>query len=187
MKYSRISTDDIVIALEKAFPKLKIKLDTANYNEYKTMMNNLTPFLAHYLGALSHRSDGHNGTNFVIEGCHFDFDKMLPILDLYEIKNLKEHFMLIGLVYHSQTPDELFDNIRKYDTEDEWTYDLNDDELKIRVIAYIEYSRYIYDKFQKYEPIIYDISNNREYVLDKIVDDIKSNRYISNNCGSSPQ
>ena len=37
----------------------------------------------------------------------------------------------------------------------------------------MEYSRNLCDKFQKYNPFIYDVSKNREQVLDKIVNDIK--------------
>jgi len=110
----------------------------------------------------------------VIEGSgsHFDFEKMLPILEMYD--EWKDNHLLIGLIYPNQTPTELFNDIREYDVEDDWTYNLSDDELRSHVISGIEYSRNFLDNFKKYAPVTYDVSKNRKQVLDKIVNDIKT-------------
>jgi len=96
---------------------------------------------------------------------------MLPILDMYD--EWKDNCLIIGLIYPGISPDDLFNDIRKHDIESDWTYNINDDELRNHVISSIEYSRNFHDKFHKYNPVIYDVSKNRKSVLDKIVNDIK--------------
>jgi hypothetical protein len=164
LNYFAISTDELITMFVRAYPHLGI-----DYADYKQTAANLAPFLGHYLGVLTHK----HGNKFVIEG-YFDFDKILPILELYEKNDLNEHFLHIGLIYPNQTTEGLFNDIRKYDTEDDWTYNISDDELKNHVNISIEYSKNFRDEFQMYAPVIYDVSSNREQVLDKIVNDIKA-------------
>ena len=169
LNYSVIGTDDIITAFERSFHQLGI----GNANTPETTAANLAPFLAHFIGGLTYRSSCYNGTNYVFEGSgsHFDFEKMLPILDMYD--EWKDNHLLIGLIYPNLTPDEIFNDIRAHDAESDWTYNISDDELKSHAILLAEYSRNFRDNFQKYDPIIYDVSKNRAQVLDNIVNDIK--------------
>jgi hypothetical protein len=43
---------------------------------------------------------------------------------------LKDNFLLIGLVQNKKTADEFINDFRKYDTEDDWTYGFDNDELR---------------------------------------------------------
>lgn len=111
----------------------------------------------------------------MLEGGHFNFDKMLPILKMYGIEELKDKFFLIGLVQNKKTADEFFNDFRKYDTEDDWTYGFNDDELREYASQdAIPSSRSMTDHLVKYGFTIYDTSTEREQVFNKIVEDIKS-------------
>ncbi len=106
-----------------------------NWDREKTA-DNLAPFLGHFLGAISSghgvvhelnlRAHAIKGNKFVLEGGYFNFEKILPILKMYGIEELKENFLLIGLVQNEKTADEFFSDFRKYDTEDDWTYNLDD-------------------------------------------------------------
>ncbi|MCL2188968.1 MAG: hypothetical protein FWC16_08625 [Defluviitaleaceae bacterium] len=169
LNYSVIGTDDIITAFERAMPQANIGLP----NDIETTVANLTPFLAHFIGGLTYRSCCPNGTNFVLEGSgsHFDFEKMQPILDMYD--EWKDNYLLVGLIYPNISPDDLINDIRKHDNQNDWTYNLSDSELRSHVINGIEYSKNFHAIFQKYNPIIYDVSKNRNDVLDKIVADIK--------------
>ena len=110
----------------------------------------------------------------MLEGGYFNFEKILPILKMYEIEELKDNFFLIGLVQNKKTADEFFNDFRKYDTEDDWTYGFDDDELKEYASQdAIPFSRSMTDHLEKYGFTIYDTSMEREQVLDKIVEDIK--------------
>jgi len=169
LNYSVIGTDDLITAFERSLPQLGI----GSSYDIGAAIANFTPFLAHLIGGMAYRSSCHNGSHYVFEGSgsHFDLEKMLPILHMYD--EWKDNYLLIGMIYPEIAPNDLFNDIRKHDVESDWTYNLSDDELKNHVIDGIEYSRNFHEKFQKYNPIVYDVSKNREKVLDEIVRDIK--------------
>ncbi len=180
LNYFVISVDKLVATFQGAYPQLNIKLA---WNRRKAT-DNLTPFLGHFLGAFSSshgvayelnlRTHAVKGNRFVLEGGYFNFEKILPILKMYEIEELKDNFFLIGLVQNRKTADEFFNDFRKYDTEDDWTYDHDDDELREVSEDAILFSRSMTDHLVKYGFAIYDTSTEREQVFDKIVEDIKS-------------
>lgn len=177
--YFVISVDKLVATFQGAYPQLDIRL---NWNREKTT-DNLAPFLGHFLGMFS-SADGRGllpyshgavkGNRFVLEGGYFNFEKISSILKMYEIGELQDDFFLIGLVQNKKTADEIFNDFRKYDTEDDWTYRLDDDDLREVSQEAILFSRSMTDHLMKYGFTIYDTSTEREKVLDKIVDDIKS-------------
>jgi len=135
LNYFVISVDKLVAVFQRAYPQLNIRL---NWNREKTT-ENLAPFLGHYLGMFS-SADGRGllpyshgavkGNRFVLEGGYFNFEKILPILKMYEIEELKDNFLLIGLVQNNKTVDEFVSDFKKYDTEDDWTYNFSDDDLR---------------------------------------------------------
>ena len=180
LNYFVISVDKLVATFQGAYPQLNIKL---NWNRRKTT-DSLAPFLGHFLGAFSSshgvayelhlRAHAVEGNRFVLEGGNFNFDKILPILKMYGIEELKDKFILIGLVQNKKTADEFFKDLRKYDTEDDWTYGLDDDELREISEEAILFNRSMTDHLVKYGFTIYDTSTEREQVFDKIVEDIKS-------------
>jgi hypothetical protein len=181
LNYFVISVDKLIATFQGAYPQLNIKLA---WNRRKTT-DNLAPFLGHFLGAFSSshgiayelhlRAHAVKGNRFVLEGGHFDFEKILPILKMYGIEELKDKFFLIGLVQNKKTADEFFNDFRKYDTEDDWTYGFDDDELREYVSQdAIPSSRSMTDHLVKYGFTIYDTSTEREQVFNKIIEDIKS-------------
>jgi hypothetical protein len=174
-----ISVDKLVAVFQGAYPQLNIKL---NWNREKTT-ENLAPFLGHYLGMLS-STDGRGllpyshgvvtGNKFVLEGGYFDFDKISPILKMYEIEEVKDNFILVGLVQNNKTVEEFINDFKKYDTEDDWTYNLSDDDLREIAEDAISFNRAMSDHLVKYGFTIYDTSKDRERILDQIVKDIKA-------------
>lgn len=180
LHYFTISLDKLVAIFQGAYPQLDIKL---NWNRSKTT-DHLAPFLGHFLGAFSSehgtayemnlRSHAVKGNRFVLEGGYFNFEKILPILKTYGIDELKDHFILIGLVQNNKTVDDFFNDFRKYDTEDDWTYGLADEDLKEVCQEAIPYSQSMTDHLMEYGFTIYDTSTERDKILDKIIEDIKS-------------
>ena len=180
LNYFVICVDKLVAMFQGAVPQLDIRL---NWNREKTA-DNLAPFLGHFLGAFS---SGHGvayelnlkahaviGNRFVLEGGYFNFEKIVPILKMYGIEDLKDNFNLIGLVQNKKTADEFVGDFKKYDTEDDWTYSLDDDELREYAIEdAIPYSRAMTEYLIEYGFSIYDTSLDRERVLAQIVEDIK--------------
>ena len=168
LNYFVISIDKLVAIFQAAYPELDIKL---NWNREKTT-DNIAPFLGHFLG-MFFSADGH-GNRFVLEGGYVNFEKIFPILKTYGIEKPKDNFLLIGLVQNEKTVDDFVSDLKKYDTENDWTYNFNDDDLTDVSEDAISFSRSMSDHLVKYGFTIYDTSKEREQVLNQIVEDIKS-------------
>ena len=166
LNYSVVCFDSIIYAFEQSFPQLGI----CSGDGAENTATNLADFLIHYFRVLSYRSEHKNGVKFAAEGGYFDFEKIMLAMNKYE---MTKDFLFIGLVYNNKMPDELFDDIRKNDTEGDWSYNCNDDTLKRCTNIFVEDSKQMYDRFQKHNFMIYDVSDNREQVLNRIVNDIK--------------
>lgn len=177
--YFVISLDKLVTTFQAAYPQLDIRL---NWNRNKTT-ENIAPFIGHFLGLFSSndgikddlnlRAHHVEGNHFVLEGGYFDFEKIASILKEYGTEELKDRFTLIGLVQGQKTVDEYVNDFKKYDTEDDWTYNLNEDELREYVTQdAIPFNRAMTDNLTEYGFTIYDTSTERESVFDKIVEDI---------------
>ena len=165
LNYSVICFDSIIYAFEKSFPQLGI----CSGNGAEHTAENLASFLTQYFRVLSNRSNDKNGIKFAAEGGYFDFDKIMIAMNEYK---MTKDFLFIGLVYNNKTPNELFEDIRKNDTEGDWSYNCDDYTLKKCSEIFIADSRKMHDKFQKHNFMIYDVSDNRGQVLDRIVNDI---------------
>ena len=181
LNYFVISLDKLITVFQGAYPQLNIKLA---WNRKKAS-DNIAPFLGHFLGTFSSSrgmayelhlpAHAVEGNRFVLEGGHFNFEKIVPVLKKYGIEKLKERFILIGLVQNQKTADEFFSDFRKYDTADDWTYDFTDDELRDYVNQdAIPSNRFMTDYLVKHGFTLYDTSTEREQVFNKIVEDIKS-------------
>ena len=179
LDYFVISLDKLVTTFHAAYPQLDIRL---NWNRDKTT-ENIAPFIGHFLGLFSSddgikddlnlRAHHVEGNHFVLEGGYFDFEKITSILKEYGMIELNDRFILIGLVQGQKTVDKYVNDFKKYDTEDDWTYNLIYDELRDYVTQdAIPFNRVMTDYLVKYGFTIYDTSTNRESVFDKIIKDI---------------
>ena len=177
--YFVISLDKLVAVFQAAYPQLDIRL---NWNRDKTT-ENLAPFIGHFLGLFSSddgikgglnlRAHHVEGNHFVLEGGYFDFEKIASILKEYGTEELKDRFTLIGLVQGQKTVEKYVRDFKKYDTEDDWTYNLSEDELREYVAQdAIPFNRVMTEYLTKYGFTIYDTSTGRESMFDMIVEDI---------------
>jgi hypothetical protein len=122
--YFAFGLDKLVATFHEAYPQLNIRLA---WNR-KKVADNIAPFLAHFLGMFS-SSDGRGllpyshgavkGNRFVMEGAYFDFDEISSILKMYGIDQLKDKFLLIGLVQNKKTVDEFVNDFKEFDTKDD--------------------------------------------------------------------
>jgi len=173
-----ISIDKLVATFQGAYPQLDIRL---NWNREKTTAN-IAPFLGHFLGMFS-SADGRGllpyshgavkGNRFVLEGGYVDFERILPILNMYGMEELKDNFLLIGLVQNKKTICEFVSDFMKYDTQDDWTYGFDDNDLREVSEDAIAFSQYMSEYLPKYGFTIYDTSVERERVFDQIVQDMR--------------
>ena len=156
--YSIISIDDIVTALA-AMPGLNIAWDGDHFK----IAEQMSGFLAKYLKELSEGTKFYDGCKTVVEGTDIDFEHLLPEIDTSK-------YVLIGLTFNSTSKEELFQNIRRYDTEDDWTYYVSDDQLAEFCEQFIERNRFFSEKFKEYHILTYDTSVNRKEVLAEILE-----------------
>lgn len=177
--YFVISLDKLVAIFQAAYPQLDIRL---NWNREKTT-ENIAPFIGHFLGLFSTGEGIAGGLNlrahnvkdncFVLEGGYFDFEKIASILNEYGVEELKDRFILIGLVQGQKTVDEYVHDFKKYDTADDWTYNFSEDELREYVTHdAIPFNQEMTDSLEKFGFTIYDTSTERERVFDRIIEDI---------------
>ena len=150
----------------QAYPELNIHHD----GNTDITTKNLGPFLEKYLIELSEGTNFYGGVKFVIEGTHIDFEKLMPLL---QNDKYKEKYEIIGLTINNETAEDLYNNMKKFDTEDDWTYWVKDEDLKNDAKYIIEKNKIFNEKFHKYNIKCYDTSNNREDVLDNIVIDLE--------------
>lgn len=162
--YSMISLDNIISGLS-AYPELQIHHD----GDENDTASGLVPFLEKFFTELSEGNTFYDGIKFVIEGTHIDFEKLIPVL---RNDKLKDKYEIIGLTYNDISSDDLYNNMKKYDTEDDWTYWCSDEELRGNSTYFVERNKFFNDKFREYGIISYDTSFNREDVLNKITSDI---------------
>ncbi len=159
--YSLISIDNIVSGFE-AFPELNIRHDNGDVDT----ASNLAPFLIKYFTELSEGDAFYDGIKYVIEGTHIDFEKLMPFL---QSDKYKKKYEIIGLTYNKITKEKMFEDIKKYDTEDDWTYWCDDDELKGNIEWFIKRNKFFNNKFKEYNIKTYDTSFDRDKVLEQIV------------------
>jgi len=171
--HSIVCSDAIIIAFEKSLPQVGIGHSCSD------VAINYVPFITHYLCTLAHNSNMPNGDKFVAVLTHFAIDRAFPKMEeiLQEMDGLKLHdeFALIGLTYNHKSWKDLRRDIKEYDTEKDWTYRLTNDELNNFCKESVErHNKYFAEKFDEYGFMSYDVSYERDKVLNKIVSDMKN-------------
>jgi len=156
LNYSMISVDDLVSALRKSNV---LPLD----GDADEITKDIYPFLKEYFNELSN-----NEINYVIEGTHVDFRI---------VEALKNNFNIIGLTFNELTEKKIFQNLRKYDNKNDWTYCFDDDTLREKVNCFFYRNKYFNDNFIKYDIQTYDVSHNREKVFLKILSELQNKNY----------
>lgn len=163
--YNLISIDDIVSGFE-AYPELEIHHD----GDANDTAKRLAPFLIRYFTEISEGNTFYDGIKYVIEGTHIDFEILMPFL---QNEKYKEKYEIIGLTYNDIIEDEMYKNIKEYDTEDDWTYWCKDEELRGNVNYFLDRNKFFNDKFKEYNIKTYDTSFDRKKVLKKVMDSLE--------------
>ncbi|MBO7453014.1 MAG: hypothetical protein J6U54_21995 [Clostridiales bacterium] len=176
-----ISIDKLVAVFENAYPDLDIRL---NWNRDKTT-ENIAPFLGNFLGVFS-SPDGRSAlgyshgavedNNFILEGAYYDFDKIDSIIRSYNIKDPNEQFIRIGLVQCNKTADEFYSDFRRYDTENDWTYHLSDEELRQVAEEAVSYNQEMMKDLTAHGFRVFDTSVDRDAIFSEIIETIRRDK-----------
>ena len=166
-----VNEDNLVMAFERAFPQLKID----SSKNYQQTAINITPFIVYYLCDLAEHSNFKAGSKFVADLTFFDFDTGIPLMknalcNIHDLK-IQDQFTFINLD-STKTVEELFTDIRKHDTPDDWTYSLTDDELRHHCAENTGIDYEFYEKWHELNFLRYDVAQGRESIFNKIVNDL---------------
>ncbi len=163
LKYQHLAMDSVVIAFEKSFPETGV-LHTDCWDFIETSKNLI---------------------NFMKELCETDiydkFDYRLAF-DLYHITP-KDYYENIDpnccdiyfFGYPNISVEQKVKEIRKFDTEYDWTSKNEDSTVNDHVVKYIEISKWLQQECEKYKLPFIDISSNRDKVIDDFVESILKN------------
>ncbi|MCL2386728.1 MAG: ATP-binding protein [Defluviitaleaceae bacterium] len=178
--YNIAGVNYYVDAVIKAYPQLQIKQhgEIQCVDDFMHTIASVTPFLAHSFCAMARNSYALNGKKFVAEIEIFDIDKLMPLMDeILKPAGIKKEdaFIFIALA-NIATKDELYNNLKKHDTEHDWTKNSTDEELKQFCELHhkdAEGMKWQYEIFKKHNFKIYNTSGNRNQIFDKIIEDVK--------------
>lgn len=176
-----LSLDKLMTVFGEAYPALDIRI---GWNPQKAA-ENIAPFIGHFLGMffardgtvgkLNLRAHAVENNAFVLEGGHFDFETILPILRRYGIKDIREHFILIGLTQVGKTAQAFMRDLRTYDTEEEWTKQLSEEELKtVTEKNFLPTDIFMESYLPKFGFKMYNTAEKRETVFERILSDIRT-------------
>ena len=167
-KYNMVCTSCLFTALDKSYPQLELShpYTADGYDNYLKSRVARAPFIANYFSIMACHPKFQDGNKFVadVEFDIVDFDEVLPLMD-------KGEFIFIGLV-NNATSKELYNNLKKYDTQDDWTYNHPDEDLKRFCEDYPKLNQAYNEIFKRYNFLIYDTSGNREEVFAQIIKDV---------------
>lgn len=155
--YNVVSIDKLVSSFCNIFPELNI--NHADRSGYSQEM--MSKFALDYFNNLSSFSSRINNINYVMEGCYLD------IKDVNEKVDHKKTIIIVLLT--SLKPNEIEENLNKYDKYYDWTYNCTSEEKK-------SYSENIYINNQMIKKICkennikyWEIANDREIIFSEIV------------------
>ena len=156
MRYSVISTDNIVSAFQNGMPELEI----THHNRDGKSVKNLQNFLEAYMHSLNGRDQKTKMFNYVFEGAYFSEET---------IKKCLEKYVVVVLVNGYKSPKEFFDNIRKYDGPHDWTQKYDDEKLMNYCINLYNSEKNIIDMCKRLNIKYFVTGKNRTKTLDELL------------------
>ena len=152
--YHIISLDCIRNALDDTFP-LQLEINPRGGKNNFTELPKFVSRILYY-----NKRDLRNKINYIIEGT-----QILPDT----AKELFNDCIVIFLGHGNMKPEQILDNIRKYDTPEEYSYSRDDKTMMKSINKHIKIDYAIEQKCKLYGFQYFDTSKNREQVLKKIL------------------
>jgi len=167
--YQHISMDSIIAGFERAFPELGINTyaDMSSFDILCSISGKIAPFI-----------------NAMMESGEYDeFDRGM-VLNIWQLlpddyeKHINSNFCDI---YYFVTADvsgeERFSLLKKYDTENDYTYHKPDEELREGCILIVEQSKFIKEQCIKYNLPCYEMSKDRNKIIEQFIELLDQNNF----------
>ena len=152
--YNLLTFDNLVTSFQKCFPQIGIRHTYSKENS-----EILSPFVVKLVNCMV---SNYPERPHIFEGSHVFPENIHNKLD-------KEKFKIICLGCPSLTNIEFLNSIRKFDTEDEWTNGLKDEELLSFCSKWVETCKALSSQCKKINIAFFDTSNHRQKTLEAIV------------------
>ena len=162
--YQHVSMDSINAGFERVFPELGINTyaDMSSFDILRNISGKIAPFI-----------------NVMMDSGEYDEFERGMVLDVYQLlpedfdKHINKDFCK---VYYFVTADvsaeERFDIFKKHDTEKDYTYFMEDEELRESCASLVEQSKYIKEQCAKYCLPCYETSKDRIKVFESFFDSL---------------
>lgn len=155
--YHILSLDCIRNAFDDIFPQLEI-----NPRGGKNNFTDLPEFVSRMI--YYNKRDLNNQFHYIIEG-----SQILPDT----VKELYNDCIVIFLGHGETEPQQILDNIRKYDTPNQYSYKRNDETMLKSIIKHVKIDDEIREKCREYGFRYVDTSSNRIEKLKELVEELK--------------
>lgn len=158
--YQIIEVDTIISALQKTVSNIPIGFIHDNLQENR---------LPEFLNLLIQKNINKNGKElgFIING-----DSILPE-DLIKYFDLND-MIIYYFVAEKLSTNQILENCRKFDSKEEWTARRTDEQLLKHFNFYKDIEKKIISDCKKYNLECIDISENREVIFSKLLNEIKN-------------
>ena len=142
--------------------------ETTNYDEARLMANMVTR-LIQCMSWGNHRGEFH-----VYEGVSFNMDIVLPTLqnDMFPIS--LDNFVVICMGYADISPEEKVKQVAQYETTRDWTLNENLGSKLEHFKKYCDESQFIKRTAERLGLAYFDVSFNRDEVLDGVIEYIRT-------------
>lgn len=160
LKYQHLAMDAVMIAFEEGLPEAGIR-HTDRWDLVETSKQ-IIKFVARMA-----KTENYDKFDYRLA---FDLYHITP-KDYFENVD-KNYCDIYFLGYPNITVEEKLKEIRKFDTQYDWTSKREDDIVREHLKDYIDISKYFQDECKKYQLPFVDISHNREKVIDDLVKNI---------------
>ena len=168
--HSVIQLDAIKSVYDVVRPEDKISArETTNFDESRMMAKMVTRLIQ----CLSWGNAC--GEFHVYEGVSFDMDTILLSLPKEKFPVSLDNFIIICLGYSEITPEEKVEEITRYETTSDWSYRESMESKLEHSKAYCEESKFVKETAKRLELKYFDVSFNRDMVLDEVMQYIKQN------------
>lgn len=156
--YQIISLDNVRNSLDDIFPELDIN-PRGGKNNFSKLPKFISRMIYHNKKYLK------NQFNYIVEGT-----QILPDT----AKELFSDSIIIFLGHGSMQPKQILDNIRKYDTPDEYSYRRDDKTMLKSITRHVKMDSDIQEQCMLYGFKYIDTSSNRIEKLNKLVNELKN-------------
>lgn len=164
--YQILRVDAIRDTFKVIYPELSIAPNIAMKNKKFQLF--LKEYLRKYVGSKSSDKYG-----VVLEGCE------TSVKDCNELFNDGNNIIYyLGAI--DTTSEELAKKIKENDTEKDWTYTYSLEKLVEYSKEIIENSRVMKEECKKYNIKFIDTCNNRKEILEKILNEIENEIFVTN-------